>query len=178
MKKLAVLGTVAAALTLSLPAVAKEMHCNVQKDHAKVFDGMKFEQKGTSYQLKVKDTFDQTPDTINSNDYNGFINMKWSEPRSSDAKVKYRVRPRKSSECLVKIVDEKGKDVWSGMWCNTGKHKETGSNFDITKFGDSNNPYYVTGGAASTTSKVSYLLTYYIKSGSDYVQVAGCIEDK
>lgn len=178
MRKIAALGLVVAALTVSLPSVAKEMHCNMHKDHVENLDGKTLEQNGVQYQITVKDTFDKTPDTINSNDYNGLININWSDTTPGGARIKYRVRPRQSIECLVRIADETGNAVYSDMWCNTGKHMETAANFDITGMGDASNPYYGASAAVSTTSKVSHILSLYVKRRSGYVQIAGCIEDK
>lgn len=170
---------VAAAMFASAPAVAKEMHCNFNKDYAAKFNNMTFTQDGTTYKLVVKDIYEGLPESIHTKDYNGFVNVKWGWEDPDKTKTNVMVRPRKSSECLNGIYDEKGKKLWGGAWCNTDKHKETGKDYDMTPLDGTNDTIYVTGGAASTTSKVNQLMAFFAKkSSSKFNQIGGCVEDK
>lgn len=179
MRNLVAAGVAAAMLLGSAPAFAKDMHCNFNKDHAAKFNGMSFEQDGTNYKLIVKSTYSGVPEAIDTKDYNGFVNVKWGWEDPNKTKTNVMVRPRKSSECLNGIYDEKGKKLWGGAWCDTGKHKESSTDYDMSAVPNTNNTYWVTGGAASTTSKVNQFLAFFLKKSSNsFNQIGGCVEDK
>jgi hypothetical protein len=168
--------TVATMLLGTAPVFAKEMHCNVNQDFKAALDGKEFKNDGTTYKLKVKDTFKGLPDNVNSKDYNKYVNIKFGTEKTTSKSLNVQVRPRKSSECLNAIFNEKQKQIWGGAYCDTSKHKKASS---VTLSATADNPaLFMTGGAARTTSKVNQFMAFYRKQGSDYLLTGVCVEDK
>lgn len=166
----------AAALLAATPALAKDMHCNVNKDFAPMIDGQEVKSGGTTYKFKVKDTFKGVPDSVSSSDYNAFVNIKFGAERTTSKSVNVQVRPRKSSECLNGVYDDNKKQIWGGAYCDTSNHKKASS---LTLRASGANPaLYIAGGAATTTSKTSHLMGLYTLQGKDYVLSGVCVEDK
>ncbi|WP_041373459.1 hypothetical protein [Phenylobacterium zucineum] len=166
----------AAALMIGTPALAKDMHCNVNKDFAPMIDGKEVKSGGTTYKFKVKDTFKGVPDSVSTSDYNGFVNIKFGAERTTSKSVNVQVRPRKSSECLNGVYDDNKKQIWGGAYCDTSNHKKA-SSLTLRK-SDSNPALYIAAGAATTTSKQNHLMGLYTLQGSEYVLSGACVENK
>ncbi len=164
----------AAALLVGTPALAKEMHCNVNADFAPLINGKEVKASGTTYQFKVKDTFKGVPESVSSSDYNGFVNVKFGTEKTTSKSVNVRVRPRKSSECLNGIYDDNKKQIWGGAYCDTNNHKKA-SSLTLRK---ADGALYIAGGAATTTSKQNHLMGLYTLQGSEYVLTGVCVENK
>lgn len=167
----------AAALLVGTPALAKEMHCNVNENLKPLIDGKEVKENGTTYQFKVKDTFKDVPESASSKDYNGFVNVKFGTEKTSSKHVNVQVRPRKSSECLNGIYNHNKKKIWGGAYCTTNKHKKASS---LTmQSSDAGPGLYIAAGAATTTSKVNQLMGLYMLKGDDKYYLSGvCVENK
>lgn len=167
-------GAAAAAVLIGTPALAKEMHCQVNKDFAPAIDGKEVKAGGTTYQFKVKDTFKGVPESVSSSDYNAFVNIKFGTEKTTSKSVNVQVRPRKSSECLNGVYDDNKKKIWGGAYCDTGNHKKASS----LTLRQADGALYIAGGAATTTSKQSHLMGLYMLQGSEYVLTGVCVENK
>lgn len=171
--------TAAAAASIligAVPALAKEMHCNVNKDFKTAFDGMQFKEGGTTYKFKVKDTFKGVPDSVSSSDYNNFVNVKFGTEKTTKKDINVRVRPRKSSECLNGIYNDNKKQIWGGASCDTKNHKKGKT---VTLRATDNDPkMYVAAGAATTTSKQNQFMAFYYKPSNEFVLTGVCVENK
>jgi hypothetical protein len=176
MQKFIVAGVVA-ALFASTPALAKEMHCHMNKDYKAAFDGKEFKSSGTTYKLKVKDTFKGIPESVSTKDYNKYVNVKWGTEKTTSKTINLQVRPRQSSECLNGIYNDDKKQVWGGAYCDTSNHQQ-GKGFNLHAAEGTNGTIYSSGGAATTTTKQNQFLGFYAKDGSNYILIGGCVEDK
>src|SRR5690606_8037674 len=134
------LATVAAAMLVATPALATDMHCNVNEKYASWLDGKKYKEVTQTsdgdytrtnrakrdFNTKVKDTFTGVPESVSSKDYNRFVHVKFGTERTTSNRVNVQVRPRKSSECLNAILDEDGGEMWGGAHCSTKNHRKAG----------------------------------------------------
>lgn len=167
---------VASMIIGMVPVLAKEMHCNVNKDFKSAFDGMQFEEDGTTYKLRVKGTFDGVPASVSSSDYNGFVNVKFGTRKTTKKELNVRVRPRRSSECLNGIYNDSKKQLWGGAHCDTQIHKKASS---VTlRAMDQDPKMYVAAGTATTTSKQNQFMAFYRKPSDAFVITGVCVEDR
>jgi len=165
------------AMLATTPAFAKEMHCNVNRDYVALVDGKTFKNHGNEFKLKVKDSFKGVPESVTSQDYNRFVNVKFGAEKISSIYIYPRVRPRTSSECLQHIRRASGGRIWDGTFCDTRNHKKAWGPIDLEPLVD-NLEWAV--GSANTTTKLSYFVVLYAKrdKGSERVLAGVCAENK
>lgn len=182
-----------AAMLVATPALATDMHCNVNKNYASWLDGKKYkvytrtsdgDPTRTNYakrdfNTKVKDTFKGVPESVSSQDYNRFVNVKFGTERTTGTRLNVQVRPRKGAECLNAILDDQGGQMWSGAYCDTRNHQKAGRLwlFPVDHY-DPENPLHWAIGSANTTTKVNHFFGVYVRENGEYVLSGVCVENK
>lgn len=170
----------AAAVLITTPATAKELHCNVRKDIVDQIDGKELKLINEKYNIKVKDTYTKKKDRVTSNDYNKFVNIKFGEELSKDYWTNVQIRPRTSGECLNRITGSDRRygdvDMWSGAYCDTRQHKRAGKlGMEPTATPDR---LWVAVGKAFTTTKISHYASFWDDTHDGFVLVGVCVENK
>src|SRR5690606_22823884 len=108
----------------AVPALAKDMHCNVNADMKDQTNGMSFKKDRVTYKFKVKGTLRDGPESVSSGEYNNLINVKFGTEKTKSKGLHVRVRPRKSAECLNSIYNANEEAISGGASCDTENHKK------------------------------------------------------
>ena len=136
---------------------------------------------GTTYNFKCKATYSTLGSDTNTDDYNKYVKIYYSDGSSGDKSVALKIRPR-TSKCLESVYDSNKKKLWGGAYCDTSDEKKfepfpmkysTGDTPDGTA-----GAQYTVGGAAVAGSIENRLIgIYLLDSSGKYNIIAGCVED-